>query len=360
MKHCPFQERRDIYEPGLVKFVTDVTIIINVTYNDIMKWLFLVQQLGAPDSRVRVKIWRLLKKTGALPYRNSVYVLPFNPERLEDFQWICQQIEDSNGEASVFVSEATDEKEDKAIRGLFERDREESYAAVLSSAENLLERVRTAKKQRKPSGGALKELTKESRHLGKAFSEIERIDFFQARIAERVRSVLEQIEGRLDSTGNQDRPRQPVRFYARSAFRNRTWATRERIHIDRLCSAWLIRRFIDPDARFVFVPESELPEGTVQFDVFGAEFGHHGEDCTFETLLKSFRLKDKSLTAIAEIVHDVDIKDGKYGRPEAPGLDAVVRALSDSLKDDEKVLETGSRILDALYFYFSARKRKRK
>lgn len=325
-----------------------------------MKWLFLVQQIRTPNSRERVKVWRLLKKIGALPYRNSVYVLPYSKERLEDFQWLGQQIKDSKGEASVFVSESIDEREDQTIRGFFERNREEGYTSILSSAENLLERVRLATKQRKLSDVVLKKLAKDAKHLNKSFAEVERIDFFSMPIAGRVRGTLEQITIHLTSSDNQGRSPASIKFYSRETFKKKVWTTRERIHIDRLCSAWLIRRFIDPDAKFVFAPESNLPKGAIQFDVFGAEFSHHGEDCTFETLMKSFQLKDKALTAIAEIVHDVDVKDNKFGRPEAPGLDVVVRALSDFHKDDHKMLEIGSVILDAIYSYFSNIKRKRR
>lgn len=325
-----------------------------------MKWLFLVQQIRTPNSRERVKVWRLLKKIGALPYRNSVYVLPYSKERLEDFQWLCQQIEDSKGEASVFISESLDEREDQTIRGFFERRREEDYTSILSSAENLLERVRLAKKQRNLSDAVLKKLSKDAKHLNKSFAEVERIDFFCMPIAERARVTLERITNHLTSSDNQDRSHASIKFYSRETFKKKVWTTRERIHIDRLCSAWLIRRFIDPDAKFEFAPESKLSRGAIQFDVFGAEFSHHGEDCTFETLLKSFQFKDKALTAVAEIVHDVDMKDSKFGRAEAPGLDAVVRALSGFHKDDYKVLEIGSVILDALYSYFSNIKRKRR
>jgi len=321
-----------------------------------MKWLFLVHQLQTPNSRERVKIWRFTKKVGAVLYRNSVYVLPYSAERLEDFQWLCQQIRDSKGEASVFVSESHNEAEDKTIRSLFERSREEDYATILDSAERLLERIRRAKEQQRLSEPLLKTLSKETSKLNEAFAGIERVDFFRVPLSEKARGVLEQIRTHLASSEPQQESTEPSKCYTRKAFQSKVWTTREHIHIDRLCSAWLIRRFIDPHAKFVFAPESKLPKDAIPFDTFGVEFSHHGEDCTFETLLKSFELKDKALTAIAEIVHDIDMKDRKFGRPEATGLDVMVRAISNSLKDDRKVLEIGSTILDALYQHFSALK----
>src|SRR5881628_3804503 len=116
-----------------------------------MKWLFLVHQVQTPNSRERVKIWRMTRKVGAILYRNSVYVLPYSKERLEDFQWLCQQIRDSKGEASVFVTEARDVAEDRTLRALFVRDSDEEYAALLSKAERLLERIGRAKAERRLS-----------------------------------------------------------------------------------------------------------------------------------------------------------------------------------------------------------------
>jgi len=325
-----------------------------------MKWLFLIYHLQTQNSRDRVKVWRLTKKIGSLLYRNSVYVLPYRDEQLEDLQWLCQQIRDSKGEASIFVSDSLDEKEDQTLRSLFQRAREEDYMSIFTSAENLLERVRLAKEEGKLSDTELKKLAKEAKHLNESFADVERIDFFKTPVAGKVRSILERLTNHLASPDGKNRMRLGTRRYSRKDFQKRVWATREHIHIDRLCSAWLIRRFIDPQAKFVFAPKSNLPKSAILFDVFAAEFSHHGGDCTFETLLKAFRLKDKALTSIAEIVHDVDMKDNKYGRTESAGLDAVVRALSNFLKDDHKVVEVGSVILDSLYEHFSTRKQKGK
>ncbi len=325
-----------------------------------MKWLFLIHQLQTSRSRERVKVWRLTKKVGAVLYRNSVYVLPYSKERLEDFQWLCQQIKDANGEASVFVSESNQAKEDRELRALFGRSREEDYAVIGAATEKLLERVRRIKMRDQLSQPLLKNLAKEANQLDAAFADVQRVDFFGAPLNKKVRSTLEQIKDHLASFEQTHESIAPPKRYALKAFQGKIWTTRENIHIDRLCSAWLIRGFIDPNAKFVFAPESKLPQDAIPFDVFSAEFSHHGEDCTFETLLKSFQLKDKALAAIAEIVHDIDMKDQKFGRPEAAGLDAVVRALINSLKDDRKMLGVGSAILDALYAYLSTTKRQKR
>lgn len=324
-----------------------------------MKWLFLVHRLRTPNSRERVRVWRLTKKVGAILYRNSVYVLPFNKERLEDFQWLCQQIKDAKGEAAVFVSESPDQKEDQALRAIFKRTREEEYAMILSSAERLLERMNSVQERQPPSPLLLKNVSTAAKQLERSFADLQRVDFFVTPSSTKVHGALEKLRTKIANVVPQTgHPTSPKR-HARREFQGKRWATREHIHIDRLSSAWLIRRFIDQRAKFVFAPESALPKEAIPFDVFGAEFSHHGEDCTFETLLKSFQLKDKALVSIAEIVHDIDVKDNKFDRQESAGLDAVVRGLSCSLQDDHKVLEVGSKLFDAIYLHFSKRKQRR-
>jgi hypothetical protein len=322
-----------------------------------MKWLFLVHQVHTPNSRERVKVWRLVQKVGAVLYRNSVYVLPYNKERLEDFQWLCQQINDSKGDASVFVSETRDAKEDKILRALFTRSADKEYGAVLAKAQNLLERIVRAKAEHRVSERLVTILTKEAKQLSESFALIQGVDFFSAPLTSKLRGALEQINKQLSGIELQQASPPPQR-HQRKEFDGRTWATRHRIHIDRLCSAWLIRRVIDPKARFVFAPESKLPKNALLFDVFGAEFSHHGEDCTFETLLKVFQLKDPALCALAEIIHDVDMKDGKFGRVEAAGLDLAVRALGGASRDDHETLKAGTPLLDALYRHLATTKPK--
>jgi hypothetical protein len=322
-----------------------------------MKWLFLVHQVRTPNSRERVKVWRLVQKVGAVLYRNSVYVLPYNKERLEDFQWLCQQINDSKGEASVFVSETHEAKEDKTLRALFTRSADEEYGVVLAKAQGVLERIARAKAERRVSERLVMNLAKEAKQLSELFAEIQRVDFFESPASSKVRSALDQVTRQLSGIETHQTARPPER-HQRKEFHGRTWTTRERIHIDRLCSAWLIRRFIDPKARFVFAPEGRMPKRAIPFDVFGVEFSHHGEDCTFETLVKSFQLRDAGLRALAEIVHDVDMKDGKFGRPEAAGLDMAVRALGGASRDDHETLEAGAPLLDALCRHLATAKPK--
>jgi hypothetical protein len=318
-----------------------------------MKWLFLVHQVQTPNSRERVRVWRLTKKVGAILYRNSVYVLPFSKERLEDFHWLCQQIRDSKGEASVFVSEAGDTNEDRALKQLFMFVREKEYGELERQVQQFDRRCKQAQETPSLSISQVKALEKGLRQLEETFQEVRRVDFFRHPSAGKIEKRLKDLRLAIAEAQPREETIQKIAHHARSEFRGRTWATRAHIHIDRLCSAWLIKRFIDPKAKFVFAPEERLPKNAVLFDVFGAEFTHRGDRCTFETLLESFRLKDKALLSMAELVHEIDLKDQKFNRPESAGFDMVVRAISDSFQNDEKTLELGSPILDAIFARFS-------
>lgn len=329
--------------------------ICNIYYN-FMKWLFLVHQIHTPNSKERVMVWRAIKKTGAVLYRNSVYVLPYGKERLEDFQWVCQQINDSKGEASVFVSLAESQKENVAIEALFRKARNEDYAALITTAERLRSRIHSRSKRRRWPDSQRSQFHKETNQLKEQLEEIREIDFFANPLSKKLQQILNEISARLISPEEQ-MTTGPVKNYSKKAFQGKTWATRENIHIDRVCSAWLIRRFIDPSAKFVFGPENSLPADAIPFDVYGAEFGHHGENCTFETMVKAFAIQDPAITEMSEIIHDVDLKDHKFGRTEASGLNLVIRSLSDSIQDDHRVLEIGTSILDGLYQSFSGKKK---
>jgi hypothetical protein len=237
---------------------------------------------------------------------------------------------------------------------LFLQNRKEEYAEIDQSARLLLGRMRrrsAGKEERVPV-----EWEKEARQLKERLEEAKRKDFFSKTPPAETSRCFREIENELITlrTGIPRSIEVPSR--QRRDFRNRAWATREKIHVDRLGSAWLIKRFIDPDAKFVFAPESKLPADAVHFDVLGSEFSHHADNCTFETILKSFRIKDKALQQIAEIIHDIDLKDHKFARPEASGFDAMIRALSQSLESDESLLEQGTVFLDALYQYYSGKK----
>lgn len=320
-----------------------------------MKWLFLVHQLRTPNSRERVKVWRLTRNVGALLYRNSVYVLPYSKEALEDFQWLCQEIRDSKGEASVFETETEDVAENASLRQQFDTAREREYRLLIKQIGEFAAAFDRAGSRSPFTPSQLGKAERQLAQIEDSFRKVRRTDFFNVAVGSTVEDALKRLRktfARLEARSNA--PVSPLKTHSRSEFTARLWATRPHIHIDRLCSAWLIRRFIDRKAKFVFASEDRLPSRAVPFDVLGAEFSHQGDRCTFETLLEAFRIHDPALSSLAELVHEIDLKDDKFNRPESAGLDMIVRSISDASPNDAKTLELGSRVLDAVYKRFSS------
>jgi hypothetical protein len=300
-----------------------------------------------------------LQKLGALPVKNSVYVLPFGEKTHEDFQWLRQEIEAAGGEATVFRAGSVEGATDKEIVNAFREARDAEYERLAAELNKLTGAVRGQRRGGHLSAGRL---GGHEAALDKLHAELERVgstDFFGAKgraaaaaAYERCREVVRASQSRKGADKKARAAGGDVLDV--SQYQRRRWVTRRNLHIDRLASAWLIRQFIDKRPRFHFVAEGEAVAGGVPFDTFGAEFTHQGEDCTFETLIKRFGLGDNSaLRHIAEIVHDIDLKDDKFNRLEAAGLDAAVRGLSELLKDDRKLLQQSGVIFDGLYALLS-------
>lgn len=318
-------------------------------------WILLVHVLPPHPTNLRVRIWRKLQQLGAVAIKNSVYLLPFNEKTHEDFQWLKQEIESAGGEATVFRASTVEGATDQEIITLFRKARDEDYARLTAELDGVAGALREQKRGGHLSPGRLAHHEAE---LEKLHGELERIvanDFFGAR----GRAAAVSADARCQQAMRASQPRKAGAAKANSSrsaafdvapYQGRRWVTRRNLHIDRLACAWLIKRFIDRRARFFFVAEGEEAEGGIRFDMFGAELTHEGEDCTFETMLKRFGLDgDAGLRGIAEIVHDIDLKDHKFNRVEAAGLNAVVTGLATLLKDDRKLAQQGSGIFDGLY-----------
>ncbi len=297
-------------------------------------WLLLLVSLPPRPSSLRVRAWRRLRALGAVPLKSSAYLLPDSPERYEQFQWLAQEIQRDGGEATLLKVDRIENIEQGDVVRLFQEARDQDYAALAERYRRLLKGGRPRLRD------ALARLAREMERVGE-------IDFFDApgrREAERTRETVElRVTGLGEPAGPAPAPLDPA------ALQGRRWATRPRPHVDRIASAWLIKRFIDAEARFVFCPADEIPADAIPFDVAGAELGHHGEDCTFETLLRRMGLRDRKLAAIAQIVHEVDLKDQKFAREEARGIDLALRGLLSALKDDHDVLAQGMTFFDGLY-----------
>lgn len=311
------------------------------------KWLLFVHQLPARPTSLRVRTWRRLQQLGAIAVKQAVYVLPDSSNAREDFEWLKTEIEGGGGQASVFAADMVDTWSNDALVEAFRRSREAAYGELARDAEQLLRRTNAGRRgsTKVPSRRAVQ-------HLRERLSAIERVDFFGSAGRDRVLTLVRQIEERTTvkpRTGAADQGSPHA-----TSHKARLWVTRPRPGVDRMASAWLIRRFIDAEARFDFVADRDAePPDSVPFDMFGVEFTHRGELCTFELLCQTFDLTEATLTRVAAIVHDLDLKDGRFGPSEAPTIGVVIEGLRLAHADDHDLLEAGMALFEALYRAFA-------
>lgn len=322
-------------------------------------WILLIHQLPPKPTNLRVRTWRKLQKLGAVAIKNSVYVLPFNDKTYEDFQWLTQEIEAAGGEAAVFQAGAVEGATDEEIILAFRKARDEEYAQVTAELDGLTGTINEQKRGGHLSVGRVTGYEAELDRLHKELERIIAVDFFAAPDRRTAVAAYERCRGALRATQSRSERLAKTKSTKGAAldltkYQGQRWVTRRNLFIDRLASIWLIKRFIDKRPRFYFVSEGETVEGAIRFDMYGAEFTHQGENCTFETMLNLFGLStDAGLQAVAEIVHDIDLKDNKFNRLEASGLSAVISGLADLLKDDRKLIQQCNPIFDGLYESFN-------
>lgn len=318
-------------------------------------WLLLIHQLPAKPAYLRVKIWRRLQGIGAIAVKNAVHVLPMNEETQEDFEWLLREIQEGGGEAFVCEARLIDGLTDEEVRSLFDRARDADYAQLAKQARALTKSLRPAAKS-----AAVTELRVQVARLRKRLADIVAIDFFGAIGRETAEGVIRSLEARLNEDAEvRNKDTAPLAGMPSETLRNRTWVTRQGVYVDRIASAWLIRRFIDPEARFKFVAGKGYrpKEGELRFDMFEAEFTHEGDKCTFEVLLDRCGLKDAALRAIAEIIHDIDLKDGKFGRTEVAGIRTLIEGIGAATSDDTQRIARGTEVFNDLYEYFRKKRR---
>jgi hypothetical protein len=308
------------------------------------RWLLLIHQIPPKPDYFRVKVRRRLQRMGAVALKNSVYVLPSREDTIEDFRWLLREIVAEGGDATICEGQLIEGITPSEVVALFVAEREAEYAAVAAAAQALDAKADIPAEEPERRSHLESELTQ----LRHRLDEIGAVDFFGAparRGAERALNAVETQLRKASARGHGSI--QP----GGDAMRGKTWVTRRDVHVDRIASAWLIRRFIDPKARFKFTDAKTYQPraGEVRFDMFEAEYTHVGDRCTFETLLDRAGLRDRALRAIGEIVHDIDCKDEKFGREEVPGIAALVRGLTRAYPDDHTRLERGAAAFDDLY-----------
>jgi len=313
-------------------------------------WLLLIHQLPAKPAYARVKVWRRLQALGAVTVKGAVYALPANPETQEDLAWLAKEIVESGGEAMICEAALVEGLDDHEMQGLFDQARDEDYARIASEAREIATR-----QSEEASDRELAEIASQVTRLRRQFDAVAAIDFFGANGRLAAQGLVEGLEAALQK---EDAVTAPEPTPAPGPLSNRTWVTRKGVQVDRIASAWLIRRFIDNGARFKLVPSSGYqPEpGELRFDMFEGEFTHKGDRCTFEVLQAHAGLSDPALSAIGEIVHDIDLKDDKYGRAETAGVKSLIAGIATPGADDEQRLARGAVLLDGLYDSFALKK----
>jgi hypothetical protein len=310
-------------------------------------WLLLVHQLPPEPAYFRVKIWRQLQALGAVALKNSVYVLPSRDDTREDFQWLLRAIIAGGGEGTLAEARIVDGVSDPELEALFQAARDADYQEIAGEARKLATALDKAKKRQTPSA----ELQGAVRRLRRRLATVIALDFFGASGQQAASGLVTALEDRLVAKAPAPEASQAP---AVEAYKGRTWVTRQGVHVDRIACAWLIRRFVDAEARFKYVPaKTYVPRsGELRFDMFEAEFTHEGDRCSFEVMLARFELGDPALSAIAEMVHDIDLKDGRYEREETSGLAHLILGLCMSERDDEARIARGGALFDYFYEYF--------
>jgi hypothetical protein len=300
------------------------------------RWLLLLHQIPPSPAYFRAKVLRRLNQLGALAIKNSAYVLPETSDTMEDIQWVRSEIESEGGEAWLFRIETVAGLTGDSLRALFRESRGSEYKQLLESA--------TAASH--SSGDHPARLESEQRKLKRRFNEVRAIDFFDAPGREELETIMEAIDRKLQANALQLAAKPGLNDLS-----GRTWVTRRGVKVDRISTAWFVRRFVDAGAtlRFVDPDNYSHAQGEIRFDMFEGEFTHEGDLCTFEALLRHMKVKDAALDAIGEIVHDIDLKDEKYQRPETTGIAAMISGLIALHSSDEQRIEEGSRLLDAAY-----------
>jgi hypothetical protein len=297
-------------------------------------WLLLLFSLPTNRNTERVAVWRRLKRMGALQIKTSTYLLPDEPAQYEQFQWLAQQIRDYGGESTLVRAQEIEGQTREKVVAMFNESRAKDYAVLRKTLQSFI--TRQPKMDSEDAASELERLTRQ-------FRGIREVDFFDSARGHDVAMLLRRAEG-------PKRSRQLEPLDAKK-YQGRTWLTRPRPEIDRVGSAWLISKFIDHKPRFVFAAKPEAVPNAIPFDMLDAEFSHHGDCCTFETLVKRFALSDKSVVKIGEMIHDADLDDARFQRVEAVGIDRVLKGWAKEGLPDEEILRRGFQCFDALHTF---------
>jgi hypothetical protein len=305
-----------------------------------MSWLTLILSLPTENATARMRAWRGLKACGAAVLRDGVYLLPARDECRATLAGIAEDVRDNGGTAFLL---ATDGEETNGFAALFDRSAE--FGALLEDI---------ARSGASLSADTALDTLKQARKLRRAFAQLMTIDFFPGEAQRQAAAALAELEAAASQALSPDEPHPrpgAIQRLGLADHRGRVWATRARPWVDRLASAWLIHRCIDPAGSILWLARPEdCPPQALGFDFDGATFSHVGARVSFETLLASFGLETPALQRLGAIVHFLDV--GGVQPPEASGIERVLAGLRDAIADDDQLLATASAVFDGLLAAF--------
>jgi len=315
-------------------------------------WLLIFYTVPSHPVSNRMKIWRKLARSGAVQLKGAVYILPHNEEHYELCEWLVSEVASMGGDGTFVKAPEVETMTKSEIIALFNGQRENDYRDIEKKVEELDRKISAVRKGGR--GQNIKTLSEQLKRDKKEFEDVRRVDFFASKHGEALQKRIKTMEDEVKGMSTPPIKELTTALTPKRSgeYQGKTWVTRKKPFVDRMASAWLIRRFIDAGAAFRFIEEKELGSLDGQsptFDIRGAEFTHQGDLCTFEVLVKSFGIKDRGVKRIAEVVHDLDVKDEKYNNPETSGVEEILTGIRKTENSDAEALEKGMAVFDMLY-----------
>lgn len=327
---------------------------MNMRYNNMNEigWLIFFYSVPSRPVSSRMKVWRRLSKAGAIPFKGAVYILPFNDEHYEFLQWLTSEVASMKGEAAFIKSDMIETIKNSAIVELFNQQRENAYRLIEKKIEEIERRLNSVRKGAQAKDN--KKLSGQFIKHQKEFEDIRKVDFFVSKSGNALKKRLANLQAEINKLSALKAKTQISAITPRRIenYKGKTWITRKRPFVDRMASAWLIKRSIDKNALFRFIDEKEidnLGKNSITFDIKDGEFTHSGDMCTFEVIIKAFNLKDKVVKKMAEVVHEIDMKDDKYENMESRGIENILAGIRKTIKNDLEALEKGMAVFEMLY-----------
>jgi hypothetical protein len=317
------------------------------------KWLLLIHQIPPKPNALRVKIWRRLQQVGAVAIKQSVYVMPLSEQSREDLSWMLKEIAENGGDGSISEAEFVEGLSDEQIVAFFCNARKLDYEKLIQEANALLADWSSGEGD---AQNTMVKVTTQLSKLQRRLDDIAAIDFFQAPERAVAELQLKELKNLLAGQPSVCADMIGKRI---GGLPGKTWVTRSNLFVDRIACGWLIRKFVDKAAAFKFVPGPQYSPNPneVRFDMFDAEYTHEGDRCTFEVMIQRLQIQDHALGPLAEVVHDIDLKDCKFGRSETSGLRALLTGLVSAQPDDDQRMAEGHQLFDNLYAYYHRQKR---